>query len=417
MDSAIDDTIIHTYCVEPSYIEQNWTFKYDSSEKFHQKNIYNWSEYINIKGQANILVDDTNLPPIMNLKDDNGNFIDTRFLIIKRCNYVKSKDRCPINKGTALELSTEIDPYGTYEDIGYCDTMCGTSKRSFVCKIYDCCIKNNREYYCAKCGREETSIFAFNLIEIIRQLIVQKCKIDSIQRDLPEDLKDSFSSHVDVTIYNPITQLPFSKKELQEFVEHFNNIIRKMLEILGKKKRTIKEIIYDTLDNYTNIIGWSSFIVSYFLLYFSPEEIAQNNEKDSLLVNMSISITLISNLISALYNVLTVNRKIEDRKYSNVTDRLELLRAFTYESSIWVNYINQKYTNLFSIFDKIVLGFNIYTNIDEDTIKEGRFSLKVNEQIVKMQLYIKSLLSLNNESIVTEKFVNNLEKICIEIEN
>ena len=187
-----------------------------NQKKIHQKLIEQYPQFHNIsqtqvKKKMLHLNDKTILPKILNLTDDDGGYIPPHFIIIKSCLY---------NTNEACSDITRDNPDTTKNNLK-CNNPCGSKyiKHPLCSTAYNCCTVDSDEVlYCSKCDSFRQGKFAFNLLEIIRQMAVLKCNPNAL-------------------LWNPIIQEPFKNEELEEFQVLFDSALKEF-----SKEGTIEEI-------------------------------------------------------------------------------------------------------------------------------------------------------------------------------
>jgi len=166
----------------------------------------------------------------------NPEFIPEEFIIFYSCDFLRPKKSNNYSRKDLL-----CKKYGLYgwssenktirglggvsdknkQEIDYlnnlsCKDPCKPYKK---CYGYDCCnvynkwVDDNELVYCKKCKGLKTAVIAFNLFEIMRQILVAKCAIGK-KNLLPY-------------LLNPVTQQPFSEDELNNFSSMFTTSISK----------------------------------------------------------------------------------------------------------------------------------------------------------------------------------------------
>jgi hypothetical protein len=202
-------------------------------DAINQHNIINWKK---ITGISNIIPKMLQLTwneiegnysdntRIRKKRKSNPDFIPEEFIIFYHCDYLRPKKTN--NYSRADLLCKKHGLYGWSEgnkqnNLNYlsCKDPCRPYKR---CYNYNCCnldIPINKEanivesklLYCQSCKRLKSTIIAFNLFEIMRQILVAKCSLGE-KNILPY-------------LLNPVTQEPFTEEELNTFPILFKQAI------------------------------------------------------------------------------------------------------------------------------------------------------------------------------------------------
>ena len=251
-----------------------------SSEHYQKLNQIHYKELFGIKSSNipsifRVHGDEENdgLPPILNLKDDDGNFIPREFIYLKACDYKYEPDQCHgvtferygkkisgksiafDRNGIGMGNKGNLEKYNGKQCLPGNDS-CGKIRSKLCGTVYDCCNvykygrkdrnKKKREkqsVYCKACDLVNgNSITAYNLIEIQRQLSVVEC------------FKNEGKSNATMTLFNPMTQIPFTPTELKEFQNAFMESIKrynvksrestlKFLAIAKNSTKTLGKII------------------------------------------------------------------------------------------------------------------------------------------------------------------------------
>jgi hypothetical protein len=342
---------------------------FKKTEDFQKANTYNWNEYTK---KTNL-----EMPPMLHLKDDNNQFIDKRFLYIKNCTYITEDSDCKNIKGNVIKNNKMTKDK--------CDTTCGTSTKSMMCKYYDCCLKNEKEEFCEKCGKVESSTFAFNIIEIMRQIVVTKCVNKKNKVKMP------------IIIFNPITQEPFNIDELEEIKQQFNKEISGLVQAFEDSKKTTFTKIRETIT--TANVGWALFLTGLVLSNMGMGDSAG-------MVNMIANINMFSNLAFSFDNFYTMGKIIKDKKLN--ANMMDSLRIITYESLV---HLGDKIPGLDAI-DKTVMGINIINNIKKQLKGKDNFGTTFNKEIytkiLQQQKKIKGQLKLINKNLVEKDYIKKI---------
>ena len=176
--------------------------------------------------------DNTKIRKNKKKSEDDIHFIPEEFIIFYSCDYLRPKKSNNYSRKDLLckkyglygwskenknirGINTE-DEQPDYLNNLSCKDPCKSYKR---CYGYDCCNVYNKWtdsdelVYCQKCKGLKTTIIAFNLFEIMRQILVAKCAIGK-KNLLPY-------------LLNPVTQQPFSEDELNNFSSLFTTAVSK----------------------------------------------------------------------------------------------------------------------------------------------------------------------------------------------
>ena len=147
-------------------------------------------------------------------------FIPKEFIIFYRCDYLSKK-----NNGNYSRRDLLCKKYGLYgfsdgnssdQNNLSCETPCQGNKKCLgynCCNVYSKYTDTKQLVYCKNCANAKKVRIAFNLFEIMRQILVAKCAIGE-KKLIPY-------------LLNPVTQSPFTIEELNNFTELFKSAITK----------------------------------------------------------------------------------------------------------------------------------------------------------------------------------------------
>ena len=158
---------------------------------------------------------------------DNPDFIPEEFIVFYSCDYLRPKksnnySRKDIlckkyglygwSKGNTKPKGPDNPP--DFLNNLSCKDPCIKYKRCYgynCCNVYNKWTDSDELVYCEQCKGMKTTIIAFNLFEIMRQILVSKCAIGK-KNLLPY-------------LLNPVTQQPFSEDELNNFAYLFKTAV------------------------------------------------------------------------------------------------------------------------------------------------------------------------------------------------
>jgi hypothetical protein len=204
--------------------------------KYQSDNKRNWKDLI--EKQLGIKISNKDLktkypiPPILDLKNDNGTLMEFPLIQPVTC-YFNNPKKCPNVFGMTITNKK-------------CKTRCGTAS-GLQCRYYNCCEPRGGGdiEYCDQCIRGSSSklylqstehfIFYFNLIEIIRQYSVENCILQRVKND--EAIREIFRingkniNHLSPLIYNPLTQEVFTENELDIFFHKFTDYMENITNL------------------------------------------------------------------------------------------------------------------------------------------------------------------------------------------
>ena len=319
------------------------------------------------------------MPPVLQLKDDEGNFIDRRFIALKKCSYFRQDGKdCNALKGVVVKNNKQA---------GSCDTQCGTSTEGTMCKYYDCCKSKNVQQYCETCSNIETSTFAFNVVEIMRQYIVVQ--------------KFTGSKKMPLLVFNPVNQQPFTENDYKSFIKTFRGGIKSLVSEYEQAKISLLRKIF-TVTN----IGWGLFTLSLVLQKMSsPDDL----EMKTLLDN----INMFSNLAFTIDGIFALKDVVKKRKWATTGDKLKAVRLATYEAAV---RMGGKFAYLDKL-DKTIMGMGIINTLknnvlklkNKDTIKFQRFNKTLNDSIIKRQKEVRSQMKITNKTLLEKGFFDQFD--------
>lgn len=173
----------------------------------------------------------THMPAILNLKTDDGLWINKRFIVFRTCEsaIVGSKKTSKINQ------------------LYHCNSAC-KSKNSYWKSQSTCSFKGpsdldgNTPIIEDDCFVQKSQPYAYNLCEIIRQISAMKIVLDNHTR-----------SDLARYIYDPVSQKPFTGEELQNFQKKYMEIISD-IESSWKKYAVLSPGSSDLLSSGTKMI-------------------------------------------------------------------------------------------------------------------------------------------------------------------
>ena len=318
-------------------------------QKLEASNLANWKSRIpdDCKEETNIL------SPIFNLKDDEGNYLPNDLIFVKKCKYYVRTKNCNYEFGVAVTPNTrDNDKYP-------CETPC--VKYPLKCFLNNCCESNidgtNRLVYCNKCEHIETGIFAYNLLEIIKQIIVQKCYSQKFQETY------DVTRNLGITVYDPVTQLPFTQNEIKEFQDMFIKGVENI-----KRKSTLSNKLM-VLANTLWLVTMVANIVVSTCNPDDPNAVCQNTTNAEIEANREFysalpqqAINFMQNIMHTLYIGATTNRIYEIWK-TDSHHNYTLKTVKTIKSAITGMYLtgSLKYLNkiIKTPLPKLEIGYQI----------------------------------------------------------
>jgi len=203
----------------------------------------------------------------------------------------------------------------------------------------------------------ETGIFAYNLLEIIKQIIVQKCYSEKYET------KYNKTRNLGITVYDPVTQLPFTQTEIKQFQDKFITGI----ENIKRKSTTSNKLMV-----LANTIWLITMIANVIVSTCTPDDtngICQNTTNVQIEANKefyrglpSQAIGFMQNIMYSLYIGATTSRIIEIWKRDK-NENYTLKSAKTIRAAITGMYLTGtlKYLNqIMKIpLPKLKIGYKI----------------------------------------------------------
>ena len=207
----------------------------DNLEAINMHNIENWMKITGTNKMPKMLKlswNEIGINSQSKKKDKNSSndYIPEEFILFYNCDYLRPK-----NSNSYSRKDLMCKKYGLYgwskgnktnkgvdnenDEPDYlnnlsCKDPCIKYKKCYgynCCNVYNKYSDRNELVYCEACKKVKSSVIAFNLFEIMRQLLVAKCAIGK-KNLLPY-------------ILNPVTQKPFSEDELNNFSYIFTGAV------------------------------------------------------------------------------------------------------------------------------------------------------------------------------------------------